>query len=642
MAVVVQQLIRADISGILFTADPVTGSRMTMTGNYIYGFGEELVSGEAEPYTFTLERPKGQYEGTPELKRFGRKLYKLAARLENDLDCPQDIEWCIAEGKLYLLQSRPITTLLEYDPITHDWNSSFTGDHLWGSTAGIYPEVLTPSTWSVLQIIFGRPMAGAVFMGNIGGRVYVNYSLMYSMLRKLGRKHQDTVDMLALMMGTLPDGMEVPIIPLSLRGVLAQGSIRDLLKQRRLRRQAAEIFAAMPERCRKLRLQIQKADKPRLIALWHEEVKPLFWDTYMIQDTSNEGYTFPYTALKKELTKLLGEDDASTLISTIGGGAGEFASVGISVGLTKIARGEMSREAYLTQYGHQHANEDELSQPRPYEDPSWLDRQLAELEENPVDVEKLVENRAAQFDATWQEFERRYPKKAKTLRQKIDKLTQATSFREAARSELTRSLDVIRAWFLRAGELTGLGDDIFLLTYQEVLDVLSGDSAVTAYVRARRETCEKYRALPPYPQWIRGRFDPVQWASDPDRRQDVFDPHASIPSIPDSDTLKGLPGSAGRVEGSVRLIKSPDESDQLQQGEILVAVTTNIGWTPLFPRAAAVITEIGAPLAHAAIVARELGNPAVVGCRNATARLKTGDRVLVDGGRGIVEILDVA
>jgi pyruvate,water dikinase len=87
-------------------------------------------------------------------------------------------------------------------------------------------------------------------------------------------------------------------------------------------------------------------------------------------------------------------------------------------------------------------------------------------------------------------------------------------------------------------------------------------------------------------------------------------------------------------------VDSPEEGDQLQPGEILVAVTTNVGWTPLFPRAAAVVTDVGAPLSHAAIVARELGIPAVVGCFNATSVLKTGDCVHVDGGHGIVEILE--
>jgi pyruvate,water dikinase len=80
----------------------------------------------------------------------------------------------------------------------------------------------------------------------------------------------------------------------------------------------------------------------------------------------------------------------------------------------------------------------------------------------------------------------------------------------------------------------------------------------------------------------------------------------------------------------------------LQSGEILVTTLTNIGWTPLFPRAAAVVTDVGAPLSHASIVARELGIPTVVGCGNATMRLHTGDRIRVNGQEGKVEILQVA
>ena len=89
----------------------------------------------------------------------------------------------------------------------------------------------------------------------------------------------------------------------------------------------------------------------------------------------------------------------------------------------------------------------------------------------------------------------------------------------------------------------------------------------------------------------------------------------------------------------MRRIDRVEDGDQIQPGEILVTTITNIGWTPLFPRLAAIVTDVGAPLSHAAIVARELGIPAVVGCGNATMLLKTGDRVRVDGGRGTVEIL---
>ena len=103
--------------------------------------------------------------------------------------------------------------------------------------------------------------------------------------------------------------------------------------------------------------------------------------------------------------------------------------------------------------------------------------------------------------------------------------------------------------------------------------------------------------------------------------------------------VRGFPGSAGVVTGPVRVLADVADGGQLQAGEVLVTTVTNVGWTPLFPRVAAVVTDVGAPLSHAAIVARELGIPAVVGCGNATMRLRTGDRVRVDGAAGTVEVL---
>jgi pyruvate,water dikinase len=255
-----------------------------------------------------------------------------------------------------------------------------------------------------------------------------------------------------------------------------------------------------------------------------------------------------------------------------------------------------------------------------------------------VDVDTLLARRRAEFEAAWQRLQTRYPGKAKKLRKKIESVGPAARTREAVRNEATRFIWLERVWALRAGELTGLDDDIFLLTIGEVLDLLAGDDSATQFIPARRETYARYRALPPYPMMIRGRFDPLQWAADPERRNDIYDAHAPLP-LAESDTLTGFAGAAGQAEGTVRVLDGPEQGDQLRPGEILVAVTTNVGWTPLFPRAAAVVTDVGAPLSHAAIVARELGIPAVVGCGDATMRLRTGDRVLVDGGQGTVQIL---
>jgi phosphoenolpyruvate synthase/pyruvate phosphate dikinase len=177
-----------------------------------------------------------------------------------------------------------------------------------------------------------------------------------------------------------------------------------------------------------------------------------------------------------------------------------------------------------------------------------------------------------------------------------------------------------------------------LLSIEEILAVLSGDDAPLSSIPARCTTYARYCALPPYPTLIRGHFDPFQWAADPQRRSDVFDASGNTHTDATA-TITGFPGAAGIVEGRARVIVTAEEGDQLQAGEILVTSVTNVGWTPLLPRAAAVVTDVGRPLSHAAIVARELGIPFVVGCSNATMRLHTGDWVRVNGEQGTVEVL---
>jgi len=325
-----------------------------------------------------------------------------------------------------------------------------------------------------------------------------------------------------------------------------------------------------------------------------------------------------------------------------------LASLGPVLGIAKLARGEISRTEYIAQYGHRGPNEFELSVPRPAEDPYWLDQQLAQFEKTPIDVEALLLKKRAESDAAWKRFEIRFPQKAKSMQRRIKKVAPKARMREAVRSEYVRDRWVARTFALRAGNFTGLGDNIFFLTIEEVLDVLSTDKSAVRFIPARKDIHRRYSSLPSYPSIICGRFDPFRWAEDPKRRNDIYDAYGGSISADMYDSseskgsvITGSAGSAGRIEGVVRCLKGPEEGDQLQKGEILVTAQTDIAWTPLFPRAAAIITDVGAPLSHAAVIARELGIPAVVGCGNATMRLQTGDRILVDGGKGtVVRILE--
>ncbi|MBN1135250.1 MAG: hypothetical protein JXM73_01605 [Anaerolineae bacterium] len=531
-----------------------------------------------------------------------------------------------------------------FDPVTGAWNDSLAGDFVWSRNnfGEGRPDVMAPFTFSITDKVWRKIslLPGYSMAGNICGRFYANVSVSISVLKAIGKSQEAALEQMQGILGNVPGDLDIPLVPLRRSTVLLAmpRMIRLGLKEQRGAKQVPEFLAANPDRCRLARQRIGEIRSgAELTAFWHEEIMAWLVDGIWLMG----GAAAPLEAtmkLKKELVDLVGEADTNTLFSNASGGEDMLASLGPVVGVSRVAAGKMSRAEYLARYGHRGPQEAELSMPRPAEDPDWLDRQLAEYEKNPVDVDALLVRRRAEFDAAWQRLQARYPKQAPKLRREIDKVGPAARLREAVRDEATRYIWVERAWALRAGELTGLGDDVFLLAIDEVLDLLAGNDAATAHIPTRRETYARYRALPPYPMIIRGPFDPLRWAADPNHRYDIYDATASM-TLPTSNTLRGFAGAVGQVEARVRVLDSPEQGDQLQPGEVLVAVTTNVGWTPLFPRAAAVVTDVGAPLSHAAIVARELGIPAVVGCGSATTRLRTGDRVRVDGGKGLVEIL---
>jgi len=531
-----------------------------------------------------------------------------------------------------------------FDPTTGAWNDSLAGDVLWSRNnfGEARPDVMSPFTYSLSEKVWSEisPLPGYHLSGNICGRYYANVSFSLSMVMSMGKSRDAALAQIGDLLGNVPEGLDIPTVPVSRWALLRAlpNMIKLGLKEKKGAKRVPEFLATNASHCQALRVEIGEVQSKAALAA--------FWQARIAQDLVDGvwllgGATQPLEAtakLKRELVELVGEADANILFSNLSTQSDMLASLGPVVGLSRVAQGKMSRAEYLERYGHRGPHEAELSMPRPAEDPDWLDAQIAEYEENPVDVDALLARQRAEFDAAWQRLCTRYPEKAARLRSQIDDVGPAARLREAVRDEITRFLWVEREWVLRAGELTGLGDDIFLLTIDEVFAVLSGDGAATAHIPARKEMYARYRALPPYPMIVRGAFDPFAWASDPNRRYDVYDTTTPAP-VSNAHTLKGFAGAMGIVEGRVRVLDGPEEGHCLEPGEILVAVTTNVGWTPIFPRAAAVVTDVGAPLSHAAIVARELGIPAVVGCGSATTRLRTGDRVRVDGGQGHVEIL---
>ncbi|MBI4285085.1 MAG: hypothetical protein HY670_04180 [Chloroflexi bacterium] len=515
MAVTVQRMIPAEIAGVLFTADPVAGDRNRMVGNYVHGLGDKLVSGESESIDFTIERLKYKYNGPSELERFARRFYKLATRLEKELGCPQDIEWAISENSLYILQSRPITTMIGFNPVTGESNDSLTGDYAWSCVnigEGI-SVVMTPFTWSMVRNAFHEfdVIPGYSIIGNIGGRPYGNITVAISMGRALGKLGKNLEDSSREISGVFDEYLEqmvkslVPLPGASFLTILAN-IVPVLIKWIKGLRNTAAFVADNPGWCRAMCRRIQDIEtSTEMASLWVNEVNPYVLRAFHRVVATAARFGSKVGRLRPALLGLAGAADAEVLLTPVSSRSELLESLGPVVGLSRVAHGQMSREAYLEKWGHRGALEAEASTPRLFEDPDWLDRALAAFNQSPVDVAALLAAQLAEFDAAWERLWARHPRRASGVRRRLD---------------------------------------------------------------------------------------------------------------------------------------SPEDGDKLEPGEILVASQTNIGWTLLFPRAGGIVTDIGAPLSHAAVVARELGIPAVVNCGNATMRLHTGDKVWVDGTKGIVEVLE--
>jgi len=683
LAVVIQELVPADASGIMFTANPLTGARDQVMINAAWGLGEAIVGGLVTPDTVVVEKVSGaitkqeitekdvmtvrtqsgtREELVPADRRTrpvlspaqAAELAHTGVQIEDLYGQPMDIEWALHDGRVYVLQARQITTLRDTEPPAEEWNDSLAGDYLWtnGNAGEAVPDVMTPCTWSLLRIFLpeAEPLASLKgireyhLYGNIGGRLYLNLSLETTMAGVFGVGQKRLKAALEEVFGRIPDGMEVPPVPVSRWSVLREllpNLVLLLWRARANRKQLPAFLAAAPARCEALQARIGEArSTSALIALWQADLEPFFRECGRMLDAASSDVD-AFMLIRGDLRKLVGEADATALLSGLSTGQSQLASLGPLLGLAQLAHGEIDQATFARQYGHRGPHEAEVSLPRPAEDPDWIAQTQAGLRKAPVDVKLLLARQKEAQAAAWERFQQRYPRKATRMQRRLDHAAAVYRDREAVRSEEVRVFWVLRAFVLRAGALSGQGEALFFLSIDEILAVLGGDETALARIPARRTTYERYCALPPYPALIRGHFDPFQWAAATPQCKDVFDASGGT-RAPESSTVTGFPGGAGVVEGRVRVIQTADEGDQLQPGEILVTTVTNVGWTPLFPRAAAIVTDVGAPLSHAAIVARELGIPSVVGCGNATMRLHTGDRVRVDGVQGTVEVLQVA
>src|ERR1700733_8653326 len=632
IAVVVQRLVPAEAAGVMFTVDPVSGDPDQVVVSANWGLGESVVAGDVTPDVAVVDRatetlvsyqPGGKevmtvadgaagtletetpadLRSTPvlspgqaaELARVGLAIEKLYGE-------PVDVEWARADSGLWVVQARPITTLANRPAAAavpdsgEQWNDSLAGDYLWtnGNLGEALPDVMTPATWSYIELMmtwmtFPPGVPGYRGYGRIGGRFYVNVSVSMSLEALIGISSRRFVALFGPVLGRLPPLGEIPRARLprwKASRLMVPATFAMVRRVNANAKRLPQFLADSPARCDRLRAEIEKTgDAAALAGLWTAKVRPLLVEAadMLAAGSSADGITL--VSAPGKLAALVGEADAALLLSGQQAEDGtSLASLGPVVGLARLARGEIDRDAFVRDYGHRGAHEVDLSIPRPAEDPGWVDDQLAALggadHDAARDADALLATQQAARAAAWERLARSDPRKATAARKLITRWAPAARGREAARSELVRSVWVARTWVLRAGELTGHGDDLFFLELPEVYGLLGGERALLDQVPGRRAVFEAYRALPPYPALIRGRFDPARWAADPHRRVDYYDERAAQTTTGPDDAITGFPGAAGVVEGTARVLCAPEDGAQLGDGEILVTTVTNIGWTP--------------------------------------------------------------
>ena len=596
MAVIIQRMVAPAAAGVALTADPIGGDRQTCVVTAVRGMGDRLVSGSAGGDEWTVRDGKATARRQPERAidaDQARMVAREARRIADARRMPQDIEWAIdANGSLWILQARSMTAL----PPDVSWTAPAPGAYTRMLRLGEWiAEPVTPLFESWLLTAMEDRMH-AFFreqIGQIAPRPYhvvVNGWYFYSINFISG----------GALLRSLP-GMLATLVrhPKHLAGVIPP-TVRHSV--------------------------------PITERMWRDDMQPRY--RAAVADAERRVEALPVAelpALIDELAALAGEYFGS--IAALSGAAYK-----LEMNLAQFCRRHLAGRL-----GGSHLPLLAGFEPAPdAERPAIasLDWWHAPLPPQPMTAPASSHGRVVaareKAEAAATEALTPSPRRLRAFRRLLADAQHVVPIREEQVSELTIAWPVLRRAVLRIGEalaasgVIGEVDDVFFLSRAEALAGLAGEPFTEPVdVLGRRATRDEQARLVPPP--LVGRTNPML------RR--LWDSFPRLIGARPSETalVSGVPASAGRASGRVRVIRGPDDFDELQPGEVLVAPLTAPAWTPLFTRAVAVVTDVGSAAAHASIIAREYGIPAVVGCGDATARLRTGMRVTVDGSTGNVE-----
>ena len=676
MAVLVQRLVPADAAGVVFTANPVTGDREILV-SAVRGLGDRLVSGEATPDEWVVRgdevRCLRARENAIDLATV-HDVVALARRVHEFGGCPQDLEWAIAGGDLFLLQARPITALPRPPQIRPP------ADGFWRKDTTHYPMPLTPFGASVYLPAIGRAASvmvddfGLLFEGVeqrcLGGEVYARAI-------PVGGKERPPPPAWVMWIAAR-------IVPaLRRRSRVAEKAIASGLSEQLLDRWETEWRDAFRDEAESFkRVDLSALSDEDLLG--HLDLLKDFLDRgQLVHFRLNGAYTVPLYELLVACEDLLGWDSVASLALVAGSSdvsaepgrelrvlASRFATEAAALrtldeaGDDVLARLQEASpaladafRAYLDRYGHRTASYDP-GDPTLFERPALLAGLLRDRvsagDRDHRDGSQISQDAFARAHTT-------LAHRSEDDRGRFELAVEAARRVYGNREDNIFWLDNQPCAFLRYtaveigrrladGGLLARATDAVFLEEMELRGSLADRANEDLRALVARRKAER--------AWVAAHPGPATYGTDPGPPPDLSPLPPALRLVntaalhwmqllfPAEETgiaqaqLRGVPGSPGRYTGPVRLVRDETEFPKLRPGDVLVCPITSPAWSVLFVQAGAVVTDGGGVLAHTAVIAREYGLPAVLATGAATQRLRDGDRVTVDGTAGVVTIND--
>jgi pyruvate,water dikinase len=600
MAVLVQVMVEANSAGVAFTANPLTGERGEAVITAVRGLGERLVSGAAVGEEWVVRDNEAscrrETEGAINAQQ-AIEITGLARRVEAYFGTPQDIEWAISANRLYLLQARPMTALPE--PV--EWRPPRPGYWMRNFRLGEWlPEAMTP--------LFADWLLGLIEDGYLRGM-------------------RSTV------------GTAVPFRYAAINGWY---------------------YTTLPEVSPRLLARALVQSRGRMIPiLWNALIRvnndPVAADRAVLRRLADDWCTEILPRYRRLVHSAKEREESATpaqlvgIVEEVGTAAGEYlfslAMVGGSAWKMEVALARFVRRHLADQvdFGYQVLlgglpGVEAGTPAHAVQSVDWYHPTLGELDFAGEILDGRTRQReiAAEREAAEGACRTVLADRPKLL-SRFDALLEVAQryavLREQQARDFTLAWPVLRRCALRLGETLAAAEiiddaeDVFFLTRAE----LHCQVDLRNTVADRRQRWERQRRL----------AAPLDLGAPPKAIRELVHGAAETArtrSVPREAVLVGEPASPGRATGAVRIVGGPEDFDRLRNGEILVARLTTPAWTPLFGRAAAVVTDGGTLAAHASLVAREYGIPAVVATGEATRRLRDDQVVVVDGDAGLVEM----